>query len=62
MHISTPFAPVSPAMQATRSLLELVLWLGAGVFVVVEGLVGDGANRFRARTGAPEPPQEDRSA
>ena len=40
-------------------MLELVLWLGAGVFVIVAGLVVVAAIRFRARPGASEPPQEE---
>ncbi len=57
MQVSSPFNPVSPQGLATKSLLELVLWLGAGVFVIVAGLVLVAAIRFRARPGAPEPPQ-----
>ncbi|SRR5579871_194646 len=56
MQFSSPFNPASPEGAATKSLLELVLWLGAGVFVIVAGLVLIAAVRFRARPGAPEPP------
>jgi cytochrome c oxidase subunit 2 len=57
--ISSPFNPASPAGYATRALFELVLWLGAAVFIVVAGLVVVAAIRFRARPGGPEAPQHE---
>jgi len=59
MSISSPFNPASPQALATKHLFEFILWLGAGVFVLVAALVLIAVVRFRHRPGAPEPPQEE---
>lgn len=51
------FNPVSPEAQAIARLFVITLWICAGIFAIVAGIVGYSLVRFRWRAGEVDPAQ-----